>query len=121
MFAVIYTFHVKKGEEKAFVKSWSALTKLIVKRKGSSGSRLHFTAPGIYMAYALWSDKETWDSRKKRYESFIKHRRPMLQTRPGSSSTFIVLPPSTKRAAQPLTTLRKQSLSTLYTHLNTRS
>jgi len=61
MFAVIYTFHVKKGVEKAFIKSWTAMTKLIIKRKGSNGSRLHFTAPGIYMAYALWKDKETWE------------------------------------------------------------
>ena len=78
MFAVIYTFHVKKGEEKTFLKSWSALTKLIVKRKGSSGSRLHFTAPGIYMAYALWSDKETWEnSRKSMPESNKKHSQKM--------------------------------------------
>jgi len=50
------------------------MTKLILKHEGSRGSRLHFTAPGIYMAYALWTDKETWENFGKSLpESSKKH------------------------------------------------
>ena len=60
MFAVIYSFHVKSGQEKKFVKAWKELTKLIYKFENGLGSRLHKHTKQEYIAYAQWPDRITW-------------------------------------------------------------
>jgi heme-degrading monooxygenase HmoA len=60
MFAVIYHFNVKRGQEVLFEASWAALTDLIYCHENSLGSRLHKSKEGKYIAYALWPDQETW-------------------------------------------------------------
>ena len=60
MFAVIYIFKVKSGEEEQFISSWKGLTKLIYKHEGSKGSRLHKSKDLEYIAYAQWPSKEKW-------------------------------------------------------------
>jgi len=61
MFAVVYSFEVKKGAEKRFERSWAELTKLIREHRNSLGSRLHQgSSPTSYIAYAQWPDRKTW-------------------------------------------------------------
>lgn len=60
MFAVIYSFKVKKGRDKDFIKGWESLTKLIYQYEGSLGSRVHSLGEGKYLAYAQWPSKEIW-------------------------------------------------------------
>lgn len=62
MFAVIYTFIVKKGRDTDFIYSWEGLTRLIYQYENSFGSKLHRASDGKYIAYALWPDKETWEN-----------------------------------------------------------
>jgi heme-degrading monooxygenase HmoA len=61
MYAIIYTFKVKDGMEKTFIQSWKTLTQLIYKYEGSLGSRLHKSEDSIYVAYAQWPNKETFN------------------------------------------------------------
>lgn len=60
MFAVIYQFEVIEGKSKVFEKAWKQLTDLIIKFEGGLGSRLHKKSDQIYIAYAQWPDRETW-------------------------------------------------------------
>ncbi len=60
-FAVIYSFKIIDGKEKDFINAWTALTQLIYKFEGSYGSRLHKTEKQLFIAYAQWPDKETWE------------------------------------------------------------
>lgn len=61
MHCVIYSFHVKPGQEEAFLQSWAEMTELIYKHENGLGSRLHKEADGHYIAYAQWPDAETYD------------------------------------------------------------
>lgn len=61
MFAAIYYFKVKPGQEEQFKESWKELTKLIYRHENSHGSRLHHSNGQEYIAYAVWPDFETWD------------------------------------------------------------
>ena len=62
MFTVIYKFEVKSKHHKPFEKAWKELTKLIYQYSGSYGSRLHKEKENIYIAYAQWPDKKTWET-----------------------------------------------------------
>ena len=62
MFAVIYSFAVHPGKEKIFEESWFAMTELIRDYEGGLGSRLHRKDDGLYIAYAQWPDRETWEN-----------------------------------------------------------
>jgi hypothetical protein len=62
MFAIIYRFDVRAGQEKAFEKTWHQLTQLIYEHEGSLGSRLHKDVSGSYIAYAQWPDKMAWEA-----------------------------------------------------------
>lgn len=62
MFVAIYRFEVKQGKEDVFIKAWHDLTELIYKYEGSLGSRLHKDDNGIYIAYAQWPDRKTWEN-----------------------------------------------------------
>ncbi len=61
MFAVIYEFQVKPGQEKIFEDSWTALTELILKHEGSEGSCLHHVKDQHYLAYARWPTRKRWE------------------------------------------------------------
>ena len=60
-FSVVYTFKVKEGRQVEFVQNWTALTKLIYEYEGSLGSRLHQVDEHLFMAYALWPNRKTFD------------------------------------------------------------
>ena len=62
MFAVIYTFIVKEGKEKAFVEYWKEMTLLIRKYENSLGSRLHKIGENHYIAYAWWKTRKDWEN-----------------------------------------------------------
>ncbi len=63
MFIVIYSFQVKKGRENDLRKSWTEMTKLIIKYKGALGFRLHQADNNLFIAYAQWPDKATWENK----------------------------------------------------------
>ena len=60
MFAVIYSFKVKPGLIEEFKQTWKELTVLIYHYEQSFGSRLHSSEENVFIAYALWPDKNTW-------------------------------------------------------------
>jgi len=64
-FAVIYHFEVLQGREQEFEQAWRAVTELIYTHEGSFGSRLHRAEGQLYVAYALWPDRATWENAGK--------------------------------------------------------
>ena len=62
MFTVIYAFTVKEGQDAAFIEAWKDMTQLIYKYEGSLGSRLHQPHGQVYLAYAQWPDRATWQN-----------------------------------------------------------
>ncbi|UTW61603.1 antibiotic biosynthesis monooxygenase [bacterium SCSIO 12741] len=60
MFAVIYSFEVKPGNDQKLIDAWSGLTDLIYRHEGSLGSRLHHETGNRYLAYAQWPSREGW-------------------------------------------------------------
>jgi len=62
MFVVIYKFEVKENMNSEFLKAWEELTDLIYEYEGSLGSRVHFERENVYVAYAQWPDKGTWEN-----------------------------------------------------------
>ena len=60
MFCVIYSFKVFDGQQEKFINSWNALTSLIYEHEGSLGSRLHRKSDHVFIAYAQWPNKKTW-------------------------------------------------------------
>ena len=62
MFIAIYSFEVHPGQDKEFIDAWTELTKLIYLHEGSLGSKLHLNKDGLYIAYAQWPDKTTWQN-----------------------------------------------------------
>ena len=64
MFAVLYKFNVKSGEEKNFQKHWAEMTEEFIKVHGGLGSRLHQSDDGSLFAYAKWPNREKWEENK---------------------------------------------------------
>ena len=62
MFCAVYRFNVRPGLEEQLEDSWAKLTDLIYEHEGSLGSRLHRTPDGVYIAYAQWPARETWEN-----------------------------------------------------------
>jgi len=60
-FCVIYQFKVRPGMEREFKEGWRKATEAIRDKRGGLGSRLHLTPDGIWLAYAQWPDRETWE------------------------------------------------------------
>lgn len=56
-FAVLYRWRLHPGSEASFVKAWSRVSELLLKR-GSLGSRLHRGADGLWYSYAQWPSAE---------------------------------------------------------------
>ena len=61
MFCVIYRWRVIAGRELQFEEGWAAGTTRIAAEFGGWGSRLHSAGDGLYVAYAQWPDKATWE------------------------------------------------------------
>lgn len=62
MFIALYCWKVKEGREKNFLEGWQRLTEEIYQRCGSLGSRLHRAEDGLWIAYAQWPDRQTYDA-----------------------------------------------------------
>lgn len=60
MYAAIYAWKVIPGREERFRAGWRRVTEALLEQRGSFGSRLHRSADGRVIAYALWPDEETW-------------------------------------------------------------
>ncbi len=60
-FTVVYSFKIIEAKAKDFIKAWTELTKLIYEFEGSYGSRLHKVGNTLYIGYAQWPDKNTWE------------------------------------------------------------
>lgn len=65
MFSVIYRFKVKQGREKEFQECWSKATEEFCSIHGGLGSCLHITDDKLFIAYAKWPDRLTWEKEKK--------------------------------------------------------
>jgi quinol monooxygenase YgiN len=61
-FAVIYRWRLKPGSEEAFRAAWETVTRTICREHGGLGSRLHRTAEGLWLAYAQWPDRASWEA-----------------------------------------------------------
>ena len=61
MFAVLYRWKLKPGTESTFREAWRAVTETIKAERGGFGSRLHRTAEGELVAYAVWPSRERWE------------------------------------------------------------
>jgi heme-degrading monooxygenase HmoA len=59
VFAVIYRWRLKAGQEERFAAAWERVTRAIHAQCGSYGSRLHRCQDGLWVAYALWPDAVT--------------------------------------------------------------
>ena len=64
-FAVIYRWRLKPGSEEAFRAAWETVTRIIRREHGGLGSRLHRTAEGLWLAYAQWPDRASWEALQK--------------------------------------------------------
>lgn len=62
MFIALYRWKVKEGHEKAFLEGWHRRTEEIYRQCGSLGSRLHRAEDGVWVAYAQWPDRRTYDA-----------------------------------------------------------
>ncbi len=60
-FSVIYSFKIHSEFEQEFIESWKELTNLIYKFEGSLGSRLQKVDSNLFLGYALWPNKKTFD------------------------------------------------------------
>ena len=62
MFSVIYRFTVKPDQVAVFQQSWREMTLLIRAYEGSLGSRLHQESECVFIAYAQWPDRTTFEN-----------------------------------------------------------
>ncbi|MEO8385265.1 MAG: antibiotic biosynthesis monooxygenase [Betaproteobacteria bacterium] len=53
-FAVLYRWKLHSGMEDSFVEACSRVSALLLKHRGSLGSRLHRGDDGIWVSYAQW-------------------------------------------------------------------
>ncbi len=62
MFIALYRWKVKAGHEKNFLAGWHRRTEEIYRQCGSLGPRLHQAEDGMWVAYAQWPDRQTYDA-----------------------------------------------------------
>jgi hypothetical protein len=75
MFYVIYEFEVKPNSEAAFKQAWFGLTKLFYQYEGSYGSRLHKVPDKLFIAYAGWPSRATWENSGRNLPDNASHFR----------------------------------------------
>ncbi len=63
MFAVLYRWRVRPGQEENFRDAWHAATEAIYRHKGSLGSRLMQAQDGDFFALAQWPNRDLWLAR----------------------------------------------------------
>ncbi|MDF1800535.1 MAG: antibiotic biosynthesis monooxygenase [Planctomycetota bacterium] len=61
-FCVLYRFRVHVGKERDFQIGWARLTEAIRDQRGGLGSRLHHVQGDLWLAYAQWPDRGTWEA-----------------------------------------------------------
>lgn len=61
MFAVVYRWRVALDKERDFLGAWELLTREYLASAGSLGSRLHRASDGMWVAYAQWPDRHSWE------------------------------------------------------------
>jgi len=61
MFVVIYSWKLAFGQEALFREGWTRVTEAIYRDRGSLGSRLHEGEDDVWVAYAQWPDRATWE------------------------------------------------------------
>jgi len=54
MFVVLYRWKIRAGLEDDFVDAWSRISDLLLRERGSLGSRLHRGSDGLWYSYAQW-------------------------------------------------------------------
>ena len=74
-YSVVYSFKLKNGKENEFIENWKFGTRLIYEYEGSLGSRLHKIESNMFMAYALWPDKKTFDEATNKIPSELENKR----------------------------------------------
>ncbi len=62
MFIALYRWKVREGHEKSFLEGWHRRTEEIYRHSGSLGSRLHQAEERLWVAYAQWPDRRTYDA-----------------------------------------------------------
>lgn len=60
-FCVLYRFRVHPQHERNFITAWSKITAAIRQQHGGLGSRLHRAEDGLWLAYAQWPDRQSWE------------------------------------------------------------
>lgn len=82
MFCVLYEFEVTQKDEAEFKAIWHQLTEIIKESCGGLGSRLHkdILRENIFIAYAQWPDKATWDIPSKPTNTSFDTLRKRLRT-----------------------------------------
>ena len=61
-FAVIYRGYLKPGREGDYQNAWQAVAQYFIKHRGATGSCLHQTLDGMWVAYSRWPDQKTRDA-----------------------------------------------------------
>ncbi len=62
MYILIYRFTAKPDQVPQFLQSWREMTLLIREYEGSLGSRLHQESECVFIAYAQWPDRQTFEN-----------------------------------------------------------
>jgi hypothetical protein len=99
-FAVLYRWKLHPGSEASFVAAWSRVSELLLRQRGSLGSRLHLGSDGLWYSYAQWPSAE---ARSKAFaagpidsESLTQMRAAILEELPEvileSQADFMVAP-----------------------------
>ena len=63
---MLYRWRLHPGSEASFVEAWSRVSDLLLKHRGSLGSRLHRGADGLWYSYAQWPSA---DARAKAFSA----------------------------------------------------
>lgn len=53
-FCAIYRWRLHPGAEASFVQAWKRITELLLKERGSLGSRLHLGPDDVWYSYTQW-------------------------------------------------------------------
>ena len=61
MFAVVYRWRVAIDKEQQFQQAWECLTREFLSGAASLGSRLHRSSDRMWVAYAQWPSRDSWE------------------------------------------------------------
>jgi heme-degrading monooxygenase HmoA len=100
-FVVLYRWRLHAGKEAQFIEAWSRVSDLLLRQRGSLGSRLHKGSDGLWYSYAQWPSAEAREDAFSRpsvdAEAGQRMRDAIDQSLPEvvleSIADFMVLPP----------------------------